>query len=277
MPEIISLGGFNELVTAKYGWMIYNKNDTYIGSSIREYGEWSPGEIEIIKQLLEPSDVVIELGSNIGPHTVPIAQLVPEGLVYAFEPQNIIFENLCANISINSLTNCICEKLAISESINDNFHALFFDFSRPQNFGAFSLEKIKKNSNYSVPIQTLDNKFSNLQNLKLLKMDIEGMELNALKGGKNLIKRTQPFLYLENDRGKENSKNLIEYLWSLDYKLYWHVTRMFQENNFFKNKKNIFDNQGSFNMLCIPKKINVNVQLPLVEDSNFHPLWSKNK
>ena len=108
-------------------------------------------------------------------------------------------------------------------------------------------------------------------------MDIEGMELNALKGGKNLIKRTQPFLYLENDRGKENSKNLIEYLWSLDYKLYWHVTRMFQENNFFKNKKNIFDNQSSFNMLGIPNKIDLNVQLTLVEDSNFHPLWRKNK
>ena len=52
MPEIISLWGFHELVKAKYGWMIYNKNDTYIGSSIREYGEWSSGEIEIIKQLV---------------------------------------------------------------------------------------------------------------------------------------------------------------------------------------------------------------------------------
>ena len=277
MPEIISLGGFNELVKAKYGWMIYNKNDTYIGASIREYGEWSSGEIEIIKQLLEPTDVVIELGSNIGSHTLPIAKIVTKGLVYAFEPQNIIFENLCANISINSLTNCICEKLALSESIKDNFHALFFDFSTPQNFGAFSLETTKKNSNYPVSIQTLDNKFSNLKRLKLLKMDIEGMELNALKGGENLIKRTHPFLYFENDRKGENSRKLIEYLWSLDYKLYWHVTRMFKENNFFKNKKNIFDNQCSFNMLGIPKKIDLNVQLPLVGDSNFHPYWSKNK
>ena len=55
MSEIISLGGFNELVQAKYGWMLYNKNDTHIGSSIREYGEWSSGEIEIIKQLVKSS------------------------------------------------------------------------------------------------------------------------------------------------------------------------------------------------------------------------------
>ena len=255
--------------------MIYNKNDTYIGSSIREYGEWSQGEIEIIKQLVKPSDVVIELGSNIGSHTVPIAQLVSEGLVYAFEPQNIIFENLCANISINSLTNCICEKFAFSENNNEILCAPNSDFLKPENFGASVLEKSKNNFNYSVPVETLDNKFSDLQRLKLLKMDIEGMELNALKGGENLIKRTQPFLYFENDRKGDNSRKVIEYLWNLDYKLYWHITRIFNENNFFKNKKNIFDYQSSINMLGIPKKIDVDVQLPFVEDSNFHPYWSK--
>ena len=66
------------------------------------------------------------------------------------------------------------------------------------------------------------------------------MELNALKGGENLIKRTQPFLYFENDRKGENSQKLIEYIWTLDYRLYWHVTRMFAEKNIFKNSKNIF-------------------------------------
>ena len=179
MPEIILLGGFNELIKAKYGWMIYNKNDTYIGSSIREYGEWSSGEIEIIKQLVKPSNVVIELGSN---------------------------------ISINSLKNCICEKFAFSDNNTETLCAPNSDFLKPENFGATVLQKSKNNFNYSVPVETLDNKFSNLQRLKLLKMDIEGMELNALKGGENLIKRTQPYLYFENDRKGDNSRNLIEYL-----------------------------------------------------------------
>ena len=169
------------------------------------------------------------------------------------------------------------KKFSLSDSTKDKLYALSLDFSLPRNFGAFSLEKSKNNFNYLVPTETLDNKFSNLKRLKLLKMDIEGMELNALKGGENLIKRTHPFLYFENDRKGDNSRKLIEYLWSLEYKLYWHITRMFKENNFFKNKKNIFDNQSSFNMIGIPKKIDLNVQLPLVEDSNFHPYWSKNK
>ena len=281
MTEIISLGGFNELVKAKYGWMIYNKNDTHIGASIREYGEWSPGEIEIIKQLLKPNDVVIELGSNIGSHTLPIAKIVTEGLVYAFEPQNLIFQNLCANIAINSLTNCICEKIALSDSIKNKLYAVSLDFTAPHNFGAYSLEDSKSNFNNLVSIETLDNKFYDSQNLKLLKMDIEGMELHALKGGKNLIERTQPFLYLENDRKGENSRKLIEYIWSLNYKLYLHITRMFKEDNFFKNSKNIFGYQGSFNMLGIPQKINFDVELPLtnlilIEDSGYHPYWSHN-
>lgn len=275
MPEIISLGGFNELVKAKYGWMLFNKNDTYIGASIKEYGEWSQGEISIIKQLLKPADIVIELGANIGAHTLPLAKIVTEGLVYAFEPQNIIFQNLCSNISLNSLTNCICEKFALSNSKKDDLYAWKVDFSIPNNYGANYLQKSKNNFNYSVPVETLDNKFSNLKSLKLLKMDIEGMELNALKGGENLIKRTQPFLYFENDREGDNSKNLIEYLWNLDYKLYWHITRMFVKNNFFNSQSNIFGNQVSCNMLGISKNVDIDVQLPLVKDSNFHPIWSQ--
>ena len=126
------------------------------------------------------------------------------------------------------------KKFSLSDSTKDKLCALSCDFSLPGNFGAFSLQDSKNNFNYLVPIDTLDNKFSNLKSLKLLKMDIEGMELNALKVGENLIKHTQPFLYFENDRKGENSKKLIEYIWKLDYRLYWHVTRMFAEKIFFE-------------------------------------------
>ena len=102
--EFISLGGFNDQIKMRDGWMVYNKNDTYIGKSIKEYGEWSQGEIDFCKQILNPSDIVIEVGSNIGSHTLALSKIVNQGVVYAFEPQNVVFQNLCANISINSRT-----------------------------------------------------------------------------------------------------------------------------------------------------------------------------
>ena len=39
------------------GLMVDNKNDTYISKSIKEYGEWSQGEIDLCKKILNPSDV----------------------------------------------------------------------------------------------------------------------------------------------------------------------------------------------------------------------------
>ena len=89
--EFISLGGFNDLIKMRDGWMVHNKNDSYIGKSIKEYGEWSQGEIDLLKQILMPTDVVIEVGSNIGSHTLAIAKTVNQGSVFAFEPQNVIF------------------------------------------------------------------------------------------------------------------------------------------------------------------------------------------
>ena len=59
--------------------MVYNKNDSYIGKSIKEFGEWSQGEIDLCKQVLTPSDVVIEVGSNIGSHTLALAKTVNKG------------------------------------------------------------------------------------------------------------------------------------------------------------------------------------------------------
>ena len=98
------------------------------------------------------------------------------------------------------------------------------------------------------------------------------MEIEVIKGAKELIKKFRPIIYIENDR-QEHSKNLIELIWSLDYKIYWHLPRLYNENNFFNEKDNIFGNIVSVNMLCIHKDINIKVSdMDEVLDSNFHPM-----
>ena len=120
--------------------------------------------------------------------------------------------------------------------------------------------------------QKLDNFLNNINRLKLLKIDVEGMEIDVIKGAKELIKKFRPIIYIENDR-QEHSKNLIELIWSLDYKIYWHLPRLYNENNFFNEKDNIFGNIVSVNMLCIHKDINIKVSdMDEVLDSNFHPM-----
>ena len=270
----LSLGGFNDLIKGRYGWMVFNKNDLVIGKSIKEYGEWSQLELDFLTQLLNPNDVVIEIGSNIGSHTIPFSKILKKGHVYGFEPQNIIFQNLCANLSLNSTTNCICERIAISDSRNEKLFMMHLDSNKSNNFGNVSLLNSKSDDSVPVQVDILDNKFSYLKHLKLLKLDVEGNEINALKGGENLIKRTKPFLYLENDR-LNNSQYLIEYIFSLDYKLFWHIPPLFNKKNFFKNKNNIFQSQYSFNMFGFHKDLQLKTDLFEIKDSNCHPMDKK--
>ena len=66
--------------------MVYNKNEIYIGKSIKEDGEQSQEEIDICKDICLQSIVVIEFGLNIGSYTMKLSKTVYKVSVFAFEP-----------------------------------------------------------------------------------------------------------------------------------------------------------------------------------------------
>src|SRR5437667_3081653 len=82
----------------RHGVMLYNLNDVYIGTMLDLYGEFSEGEEEVFRQFLRSGMTVVEVGANIGAHTLSIARHVgPQGRVLAFEPQRKVFKS-CAPI-----------------------------------------------------------------------------------------------------------------------------------------------------------------------------------
>ena len=105
---------FNKLIEARHGTILYNKNDIYIGKSIEKYGEFSYLEAKIFEQICKAGDVVIEVGANIGAHTLYLSKLVGNGYVFAFEPQRLVFQNLCANLALNSISNVFAYQEAVS-------------------------------------------------------------------------------------------------------------------------------------------------------------------
>ena len=260
---------FNRLVKAKNGFVLYNKNDMYIGKSIEKYGEFSQLEAKVFEQICKNKDVIIEVGANIGTHTINLAKLVGEGFVIAFEPQRLVFQTLCANLAINSIPNVYAFQEAVSDE-NGTMLIPECDFTKTNNFGGINIENSKKGT--LVNKTKLDNFINRISNLKLLKIDVEGMEIGVIKGAVDLIKKFKPIIYVENDR-IEHSKDLIELLWSLDYKLYWHLPKLYNENNYFQDKENIFSNLVSVNMFCVHKDTNVEVSDKLeILDSSSHPM-----
>lgn len=241
--------------------MLFNMHDVYIGKSMDLYGEFSEGEIQVFQQILKPGMMVVEVGANIGAHTVFLAQAVgPAGRVLAFEPQRVVYQTLCANIALNSITNVDCRNAAVGEAPGQLLVPQL-DYTQENNFGGLGLGEYQ--SGEQVPIVTLDS--FGLTHCAMLKIDVEGMEKNVLEGAKATIARCQPVLYVENDR-KDRSAALIRMIDSLGYNMYWHLPPMFNPDNFNRNPVNVFGNIVSINMICCTKAGNHNINgLPPVE------------
>ena len=208
--------------------------------------------------ILQPRDVVVEVGANIGAHTVRLAQLVgKEGKVIAFEPQRLCFQLLNGNVAINSLTNvytyqkCVgaCEGyVTVPELSPDEIH----------NWGGVSLEKKSKDTGERVECITLDS--LNLTKCKLLKLDVEGMELQVLQGAVNILNKCQLLIYTEVDR-MDKKAELMTFLCERGYKIYEHNPPLYSDDNYFHNPNNEFTLQAaqivSFNALCVPPGMNL--------------------
>ena len=106
---------------------------------------------------------------------------------------------------------------------------------------------------------TLDS--LNLPRLRLLKVDVEGMESEVVTGARATIARLQPALYIENDRA-DRSRRLISLLFDIGYRLWWHITPLFNPDNHFRHPQDVFGNVVSFNMIGFPRRDPPAIQLP---------------
>jgi FkbM family methyltransferase len=246
--------GFNRQKQCRHGTMLYNRNDIYIGRSLELYGEFSEGEIDIFRQFLLPQKTVVEAGANIGTHTVALSRIVGEqGRVWAFESQRIVFQTLCANVALNSLTNVDCRQVALGATTDELFIPPL-DYSRENNFGGLGLGSYSRGE--PVSQVTLDS--FDLPACDLIKIDIEGMERDVLIGAEQTIARHRPVLYVENDR-QDKSATLLDWLRSAKFRLFRHEPPLFRPDNYFRNSKNAFGRIVSINLLCIPAEVDVRI------------------
>jgi len=236
--------GFNALRFCRYGPMVYNENDAYVGKSLYLYGEYGFEEFELLKKLVYPHTFVVEVGANIGAHTVPLARHC--ALIYAFEPQRLVFQALCANLALNQVENVHAWQAAIGAEPG-RLYMPELDPRQPYNFGGVSMQTTPTAE--AVLRIRLDD--VGIRQLVLLKIDVEGMELEVLTGARELITRHRPYIYVENDR-PEKSAALIAWLQEEGYSCHWHLPPLYNRDNFARNDDNAFPNVVSVNMLCLP-------------------------
>ena len=236
------------LKDCRHGKALFLTQDMYIGRSLEFYGEFSHLEAALFAQFVRPGMEVVEVGANIGVHTVSLAQMVgPRGMVVAFEPQRAIFQLLCANVALNGLFNVRTHHAAAGAAAG-SLTVPPYNYAAANNFGGVSLTQ--GGSGEEVPVTPLDA--LDLPAVHVLKIDVEGMEAEVLAGARALIARHRPILYLENDR-REKSPSLIRLLDELGYTCWWHTPPLFNPDNIAGRQENIFPGIVSINLLCLPK------------------------
>ncbi|NKB77799.1 MAG: FkbM family methyltransferase [Gammaproteobacteria bacterium] len=260
---------FNVLTTTRFGRMLVNKNDIYIGRSLIHYGEYSWEEVVVLGQLDLSDSNVIEVGSNIGSHTVPLSQrLTGTGRLYAFEPQRLVYQTLAANLALNQCDNVHAFWAGVGSKVGT---MQIPELSPRQAFnfgGVVANEGDQSASMIEVPCMTIDS--LRLDNCALIKMDVEGMEREVILGGEKTIRAFRPVLYLEADR-REKLPSLIRKLKSFNYDLWWHTPSLFNVDNIFHESEDVF-NVISTNIIGFPteKKVPVSGLNPVVgEEGGF--------
>ena len=232
-----------EKVGTRYGIMTIPVSDAVLGPSLRLYGEWAQDELDGLTILLKDGDVVIDAGANIGTHTLGLASAVsPKGRVYSFEPQTKIFELLRQNCDTsNFASNILAYCNPLSSVDGQKFAIPILDEISIHNFGATQLSAIKHentssyNSSGSMTIDGL-----HLDSCRLIKIDVEGMELEVLNGAVSLIKKHKPLIFFEANTILD-TWGIIQKIAPLGrYSARVVISNAFSKNNFNNNQQNIF-------------------------------------
>lgn len=232
----------------RHGVMLYDARDNHVGASLDRYGEFSELEATLFTGLINPGMLVLEIGSNIGAHTVHLAKLVGEkGGVVAFEPQRVIFQFLCANLALNGIENTDAKCLAVGAAPGE-IVVPDVDYLSDNNPGGTPLGS---GDGDVVEMIAIDNLM--LPACHMIKIDVAGVEKQVLDGARQTITRFRPYLYVKDDRPDQHAE-LIATLLDLEYRVWWHLPWLFNPGNLAGDSMNLFPGAVSFNLICLPRE-----------------------
>jgi len=180
-------------------FLLFSGNDV-ISRIIYEKGKWISDIASLTLLLLEGVDqpLVLDIGANLGGYAIPVSRkLAPVGgTVYAYEPQRIVYYQLCGNVVLNRLDNCHAFHMALGET-SGQVELPEIDYGQSPNAGAFSLNADYREKNPSVVAAGAGTQTVELRRLddlrfprkpSLVKIDVEGLELSVLKGGLSMLR-----------------------------------------------------------------------------------------
>lgn len=150
---------------------------------------WEPVEAALMTDYVQAGDVAVDVGAHIGIHTMHLCSLVgAQGRVIAIEPQRKLYRELFYNLTANGFENATL----LFNAVGNGSGSIELGLSQMSNEG---LRQCNGGGNEFVDLCTIDS--LNLEQLDFLKIEVNGMELDALAGAERTIARCRPKILIE--------------------------------------------------------------------------------
>lgn len=182
--------------------------DSGVELSVFETGTYEKGILTFLKRNLNSGDCFVDVGANIGLMTLVASQCVGNsGKVISYEAHPETVKILEFNLNLNSISNVEVCNYALGST---NCSSIIYDNWHINRGGASLIVKTENSAAYSVEIRRLDDSRDSTIHPKIIKIDVEGFELEVLKGAEETIKKFKPILIIELSSKRDNSYSINE-------------------------------------------------------------------
>jgi FkbM family methyltransferase len=189
----------------------------HVQKQIYFFGCYEPIENYLLSQLVKEDSIVLDVGANIGFYSLTLSNAIKSGQVYSFEAVPDTYKKLSTNIENSSKNDQVT---AFNLGAWNKKEEVTFSLPDSDNIGAFTAGSVSGESTRTcqATMTTLDSfvEENKLSKVDFIKMDIEGAELNALKGAHELLEKFKPTILLEVCRETcERFEYTVNDLWDL--------------------------------------------------------------
>lgn len=161
------------------------------------YRMYERRELDLVRALLRPGDTFVDCGAHVGYYTLHAARAVgTQGQVHAFEPAPANVARLRENVALNGARNLIVHEAAVSAASGRTVFQLV-DEQGETGWGSLMLAPGEKTRAHEVDVVALDDVLDQMQRVALMKLDVQGSELDALRGAARLLDRDKPHVLCE--------------------------------------------------------------------------------
>jgi len=165
--------------------------------------------VHFFNKIIKPDFIILEGGAHVGMHTVRFSKLVPDGHVYSFEASPRNFQMVNKTITENEIKNV----RVVNNALYSENKTVYLSYHQHP-------DQDSVNMNYGVPVEAVTIDSLNLPKIDFIKLDVEGVELEVLKGAVNVLKSQRPIIAFEFLSHIENVQSPIPFLVDNGYDVY---------------------------------------------------------